>query len=111
MKIRRVITIEKTTLYVNVLNQSYNYIPTGEPCEFKIELDPDKVFIFKKLFNQLNSLEFDNAVRAHLPYLPYHLDEENDEIDNRLKKIYALIHEFGDEKIKEFVEQLPYFNN
>lgn len=111
MNIRRVITIEKTTLYVNVLNQSYNYIPTGEPCEFKIELDLDKVFIFKKLFNQLNSLEFDNAVRAHLPYLPYHLDEENDEIDNRLKKIYALIHEFGDEKIKEFVEQLPYFNN
>mgnify|MGYP001362139240 FL=1 len=111
MNIRRVIAIEKTTLYVNVLNQSYNYIPTGEPCEFKIELEPEKAFIFKKLFNQLNALEFDNLVRAHLPYLPYHLDQENDEIDVRLKKIYALIHEFGDEEAKEFVEQLPYFRN
>lgn len=105
------IFIEKTTLYVNVLNQSYSYIPVGEACEFKLELDPRHVLLFKKLFSQINSLEFDNIVRAHLPYIPYHLDEENSEIDNRLKKIYALIHEFGDEKTKEFIESLPYFNN
>jgi len=105
------IEIETRTLYVNVLNQSYSYIPLGEPCEFKIRLKADRERIFRKLFSQLNSLEFDNIVRAHIPYLPYHIDEENDEIDTRLKKIYALIHEVGDEETKEFVERLPYFNN
>ncbi|NLY78562.1 MAG: transposase [Lysinibacillus sp.] len=103
--------IGTTTLYVNVLNQSYSYFPLGEPCEFKLEMEQKKALLFKKLFSQLNTLEFDNMVRAHLPYIPYHLDEENDEIDIRLKKIYALVHEFGDEKTKEFIESLPYFNN
>ena len=35
---------------------------------------------------------------------------ENDEIDKRLMKIYALVHEYGDDDTKAFVEQLPYFN-
>ena len=99
-----------TTIYVNVANQTYSYVPLGEPCEFKLKMDSQKAKVFEHLFLQLNSLEFHNLVRAHLPYIPYHLDEENDEIDTRLKKIYALIHEFGDENTKQFVEQLPYFH-
>lgn len=104
------VTIDTTTIYVSVANQSYSYLPLGLPCEFKLQLEEQKALLFEKLFLQLNSLEFDNIVRAHLPYIPYHLDESNDEIDNRMKKIYALIHEFGDERTKEFVEQLPYFH-
>lgn len=99
-----------TTIYVNVANQSYSYVPLGEPCEFKLKLDEEKSRLFELLFLQLNSLEFDNIVRAHLPYIPYHLDESNDEIDIRLKKVYALIHEFGDDHTKQFVQQLPYFH-
>ncbi|MFJ8237130.1 transposase [Ureibacillus sp. NPDC094379] len=102
--------MDTTSIYVSVANQSFSYAPCGLPCEFELKMDRQRARIFEKLFTQLNSLEFDNLVRAHLPYIPYHLDEVNDEIDGRLKKIYALIHEFGDEKTKEFVEQLPYFH-
>lgn len=102
--------METTTFYVSVMNQSYNYFPVGAPCEFKLELDHQRAKIFKSLFRQLDSLDFHNLVRAHLPYIPYHLDEANDEIDHRLKKVYALIHEFGDKETKQFVEQLPYFH-
>lgn len=104
------ITINQSTIYVSVANQSFSYVPLGLPCEFKLKLDNNKAQIFERLFMQIDSLEFDNAVRAHLPYIPYHLDESNDEIDVRLKKIYALIHEFGDDHTKQFVEQLPYFH-
>lgn len=104
------ISIDTTTIYLSVANQSYSYEPLGLPCEFKLNLEDQQVKIFENLFLQLDSLEFHNIVRAHLPYIQYHLDEENDEIDARLKKIYALIHEFGDSQTKEFVEQLPYFH-
>lgn len=102
--------MDTTTIYVSVANQSYSYQPLGLPCEFKLQMENSKAQLFEKLFMQLNSLEFHNMVRAHLPAIPYHLDEENDEIDIRLKKIYALIHEFGDDYTKQFVEQLPYFH-
>lgn len=104
------ISIDNTMIYVSVANQSYSYQPLGLPCEFKLKLDDEQVKIFENLFLQLDSVEFHNIVRAHLPYVQYHLDEENDETDLRLKKIYALIHEFGDEHTKKFVEQLPYFH-
>lgn len=104
------IPIEKTNIYVSVANQSFSYVPLGAPCEFKLQMEPSKVRAFEKLFLQLNTLELDNAFRAHLPSIPYHLDEANDEIDTRLKKVYALIHEFGDEHTKQFVERLPYYN-
>lgn len=102
--------IEKN-VYVSVANNSYSYMPLGEPCEFKLTMPSEKAEIFEYLFQQIDSIEFHNAVRAHLPYLPYHMDESNHEIDYRLMKVYALIHEFGDEDTKKFVEQLPYFNN
>lgn len=104
------INIDTATIYVSVANQSYSYHPEGLPCEFALKMDPSFIPIFSNLFEQMNWLEFHNAVRAHLPYLQYHLDKENDEIDLRIKKVYALIHEFGDDKTKQFVEQLPYFN-
>ncbi|WP_449444927.1 transposase [Ureibacillus acetophenoni] len=103
--------IIETNLYVSVANNSYSYVPLGEPCEFKLKMPSEKARVFEHLFQQINSIEFHNAVRAHIPYLQYHMDESNHEIDYRIMKIYALIHEFGDEETKKFVEQLPYFNN
>lgn len=105
-----VIEIETTPIYVSVANMSYSHVPVGAPCEFKLEMDERQAKVFKYLFKQIDSIEFHNMVRAHLPYIPYHLDSSNHEIDYRLQKVYALIHEFGDEETKRFVEQLPYFN-
>ena len=104
------VTIE-TNVYVSVANNSFSYVPLSAPCEFKLSMPAEKARVFEQLFGQIDSIEFQNMVRAHLPYLPYHMDETNHEIDYRLMKIYALIHEFGDEHTKKFVEQLPYFNN
>lgn len=104
------VTIE-TNVYVSVVNNSFSFVPSSAPCEFKLTMPSEKARIFERIFQQIDSLEFHNMVRAHLPYLPYHMDESNHEIDYRLMKIYALIHEFGDEDTKKFVEQLPYFNN
>ncbi|MEO4051836.1 transposase [Solibacillus sp. CAU 1738] len=102
--------MEKKKVYVSIVHLTCNHYPTVSPSEFMIEIEPYKAKVFEKLFRQINTLETDNMVRAHLPYIPYHYDALNHEIDTRLKKIYALIHEFGDEDTKQFVEQLPYFS-
>ncbi len=39
-----------------------------------------------------------------------HFDEQNDEVDKRLMKLYALIHEYGDQDTKKFIEQMPYYS-
>lgn len=101
--------LEKTNVYVSVAHLTCNLQP-GMSYEFVLKMEPLKARVFTKLFNQMQSLEASNAFRAHMPYLPYHLDKLNHDIDRRLQKVYALIHEFGDDDAKKFVEQLPYFN-
>ena len=100
--------MKKNNVYVSVANLTCNLHP-GSSYEFVLKMEPIKARVFMKLFNQMQELEASNAFRAHMPFIPYHLDRLNHEIDHRLKKVYALIHEFGDEEAKKFVEQLPYF--
>lgn len=100
--------MEKRAVYVSVANLTCNFQP-GPSYEFVLQMEPLQARVFAKIFRQMNELEGANAFRAHLPYIPYHSDRLNHEIDYRLKKVYTLIHMFGDEEAKKFVEQLPYF--
>ncbi|WP_332649503.1 transposase [Lysinibacillus sp. 54212] len=101
--------MEKEKFYVSLAHLTCTTNRDITPSAFMIEVEPHKARVFQKLFNQIHRLEDSNALRAHIPYLQYHLDGLNHEIDNRVKKVYALIHEFGDDRTKQFVEQLPYF--
>ena len=102
-------SMEKMNVYVSVSDLTSNFHP-GLSNEFVLSLEPTKARIFQRLFTQMQHLEASNALRAHIPYIQYHDDPLNHEIDTRLKKVYALIHEYGDEETKQFVEQLPYFS-
>lgn len=102
--------MKKQAVYVSVANLTCNFQP-GPSYEFVLQLEPQQARVFAKIFTQMNQLEASNAFRAHMPYIPYHMDALNHEIDHRLKKIYALIHTFGDDEAKQFVEQLPYFHD
>lgn len=101
--------MEKCELYVSVTDQRVYNHPDDAPWEYKIEVQREFVPIFHRLFEQMNELEFQNFLRAHLPYVPYHNDRDNHKIDIRTQKVYALIHEFSDQQTRAFIEELPYF--
>ena len=97
-------------VYFSLVNRTYYTNPHVGPWNFALNVDRQALDVFEKIFQQMQLLELQNIWRAQLPYIPYHLDTENDEIDLRLKKLYALVHEYGDADTKESVEQLPYFD-
>lgn len=97
-------------VYVSVAHHRYYFHPDDSPWEYEIEAGPEVIGVIDQLFNQKDELEWKNFLRAHLPYIPYHLNRENDEVDNRLKKLYAILHEFGNDEAKEVIESMPYYN-
>ena len=97
------------TMYVSVIHQLVTVNKEDSPYEFEVKIPKDYIEIFDHLFDQTNELEFINFLRAHLPYVPYHYDKDNHQIDRRLHKVYALIHEFTDDESKAFIEQMPFF--
>lgn len=102
--------MEKRLYFVSVTNLTCQQQPGLDSYQFAVRLEPHKARVFQKLFQQIYMLEGPNAFRAHLPYIPYYMDRLNHELDARYKKIYALIHEYGDEETKRFVEQFGLFN-
>ncbi|MFD1205178.1 MULTISPECIES: transposase [Sporosarcina] len=101
---------DKVRMYVSVKNQQVYPHKHAAPWEYEVEMSKEFLPVFHQLFSQIGKLEFRNFLRGHtLPYLPYHYDRDNHDIDLRTKKLYALIHEFTDDESKRFIEQLPYF--
>lgn len=97
-------------VYVSVMHKYYNFSPQDAPWEFHINVDPSKLKIFDVLFEQMTSWDYSSMWRAQLPAVPYHFDQQNDEVDYHLMKVYALIHEYGDKDTKKFIEQMPYYS-
>ncbi|QFF99775.1 transposase [Psychrobacillus glaciei] len=97
-------------VYVSIVHRKVYIYPDESPWEYEVNANREIIPVFEKLFNQLSSAETSNFWRAHIPIRYYHLDEENDEYDTKLKKLYALIHEFSNEESRSLIEKLPYFN-
>lgn len=87
-------------VYISLNHQQIYTYPDESTWEFEVTAERKVIPIFYKLFDQMKRLE-----GAHF----FSADVQNSPYDYRLKKIYALIHEFSDEESKKFIEQLPYF--
>jgi len=101
--------MEKYKMYVSVVNQQVYHYPDDSPWEYEVNVESQYVPVFHRLFSQINELEYRNFLRSHLAFMPYHFGRNNFNVDQRTMKIYALIHEFTDDKSKKFIEKLPYF--
>ena len=95
--------------YVSVSNRKIYAYPSESPWEFEITTTQEMIPVFYRLFDQLNYADIKCFWRAHVPIRLYHQDRENDMYDIKMKKVYALIHEFCDKDSQKFIEQLPYF--
>ncbi len=87
--------MDRQRVYFSLANRTYYTNPYAGPWNFELNVDRQALDVFERIFQQMQLLEISNAWRAQLPYIQYHLDRENDEIDKRLMKIYALVHEYG----------------
>lgn len=100
---------EKYTMYISLNHKLVLVDPHSSTWEYKVEVTKEVYPVFERLFSQMEQLEFQNFFRARVPYVQYHYDQDNDKLDLRLKKVFALIHEYTDEDSKKFIEQLPLF--
>lgn len=101
--------MDRYKMYVSVTDQRVYHHPDDSLWDYEVRIPRQYIPIFHALFRQTSELEFRNFLRAHLPYVPYHYDRDNHDIDVRTQMVYALIHEFTDNESKQFIEQLPYF--
>ncbi|MDM5360917.1 hydrolase [Peribacillus sp. RS7] len=92
----------------------YIWLPNGQitqdressPWNFEIEATDNEVIKLRELFDYNYSVGEENFYRAHVPYLQYHFDRENDKQDITLQKIYEMIYALGTEEGRRHIESM-----
>lgn len=92
----------------------YIWIPTGaifqdresSPWNFKIEASDDEIMQLRQHFNDLYAVGEANFYRAHIPFLEYHHDNENDEYDLTMQKVYDMIYRLGDDEAQQHIDKM-----
>lgn len=71
--------------------------------EFEIEATPAEVEKLQSIFAQMANADQSAYWSAHIPYIPYHLDAENDRYDRALKNAYQVVYELGTDETKNHI--------
>lgn len=101
----------KKTYYITVGTGEISQSSTDSAWEFKIEATDDEIIALRELFDQNYSTEWQNFFRAHVPYVQYHHDRENDAYDDTIFQVYKQIYQLGDSEAKRHIESMGILKN
>ncbi len=102
---------DKKTYYISVARGEISQSSTDSPWDFKIEANDEEITLLREYFDQLYTADHLSFYRAHVPYVQYHFDRENDAYDMTLKKVYGMIYELGDEEARNHIENMGILDN
>ncbi|WP_186576444.1 hydrolase [Aquibacillus kalidii] len=98
--------MEKKKYYVNIGTQEISQVEFGNNNDFIIHANDEEVFLLREKMNEMYNADMNGFVRAHIPYVPYHNDESNDNYDDGLIDAFKMIHDLGDGKTREHIESM-----
>ncbi|MDQ0160948.1 hypothetical protein [Bacillus alveayuensis] len=93
----------KKTYYISLGSGEISQVATASPWDYKIKANDEEITVLREYFDQIHSTGWQNFLRAHVPYIQYHYDRENDAIDSLYKDIFKMIYRLGDEEAKEHI--------
>ncbi|MBP3039774.1 hydrolase [Bacillaceae bacterium Marseille-Q3522] len=96
----------KRTYYISLASGEISTSGTDSDWNMKIEATDEEIKQLRQLFEDNLQAEMGSFVRAHVPYIQYHYDRENDAYDKGMKNIYRLLYELGDEETKRHIESI-----
>ncbi|SDM29202.1 hydrolase [Bacillus sp. OK048] len=97
---------QKKTYYIDVGHGQISQSSTASTWNFKIQANDVEITQLRELFDQNYTIEWKNFFRAHVPYVQYHYDRENDAYDNTIEQVYGMIYTLGDDEAKRHIESM-----
>lgn len=102
---------ERHDYYIEVATGEISRSSTDSPWNFKISATDEEITQLREVFDSNHSVDWQNFYRAHVPYIQYHFDRENDAYDENLHQVYEMIHRLGDDESKKFIESIGILNS
>ncbi|EKN63579.1 hypothetical protein [Schinkia azotoformans] len=103
--------MEKQTYYISVGSRGISQIKTGTPFELEIEATDEEIRALRGVFDEMYTADVSGFVRAHIPFLEYHNDPENDKMDRELMNVYQMLYDLGKTETKQHIESMGILTN
>lgn len=96
----------KKAYYINISDGEISSVSTASPWNFKIEATDEEITALREIFDQSHSSSWQNFMRAHVPYVQYHYDRDNDALDTQLLQVYEIIYKLGDDEARTHIDSM-----
>ncbi|WP_339147390.1 MULTISPECIES: hydrolase [unclassified Sutcliffiella] len=96
--------MERKTYYISLAEGSISQVSTSTPWDYQIQATDDEITQLREIFDQNYSSDWQSFWRAHIPFIQYHYDRENDAYDNGLQHAFKMIYELGDDATKAHIK-------
>ncbi|NHM32257.1 hydrolase [Neobacillus terrae] len=73
---------------------------------FRLQATDDEIDLLREMLDEEYETDWEAFSRAHVPFLEYHKSSPNNEYDDRMVYIYAMIYKLGDAEAKRHVEEM-----
>lgn len=98
--------MEKKKYYVSVASSEISQIPFGNNADFIIHATVDEVRILRAKMDNMHDAEMGSFWRAHVPIMPYHHDQANDDYDREITNVFEMIYNLGDEETQKHINSM-----
>jgi hypothetical protein len=102
--------MERQKYYVSVQSRTIMENQGDASYELDIIATPEDVEKLVKLFESLEDTDDASFVRTHIPAVPYHHDDVNDNYDSYLNQIYQTLYTVGTEETKAHISSMGIIN-
>lgn len=96
--------MERKTYYVSLQSREISQVKFGNNHHITIFATDEEVELLREKLDQVYTSEIDTYWRAHVPFVPYHHDQANDNYDKALSESLEIIYKLGDQQTKEYIE-------
>jgi hypothetical protein len=97
---------QKKAYYIEPGTGEISQSATSSTWSYKIYATDEEIIELRELFDQNYATEWQNFFRAHVPYVQYHYDRENDAYDQTIAKVYEMLYNLGDEEAKNHIKTM-----
>ncbi|TMN21232.1 hydrolase [Lentibacillus cibarius] len=98
--------MERKKFYINLGSKEISQIKYDNNDEFTIYATTDEVQTLRYKLDNMNDADTRAFYRAHVPIMPYHNDESNDDYDNQITEAFRMVYELGDSVTKQHIESM-----
>ncbi len=98
--------MDRKKYFVSVASGEISQVQFGNNDDFTIYATDSEVRDLRSKMDVMQAAEFKSFWRAHVPIMPYHNDQANDQYNAGIQEAFQLIYQLGDEQTKSNLKSM-----